>query len=94
MDKIRSPRVNDSGPALLNNRGDDEEKGQAICMLEEIIQMLTDEPGQFDNMLEAFIDAFKPYYDDLEMIVGLTGLIFGQVQTGIPVRGVPSSILL
>lgn len=94
MAKIRSPQVNDSDPALLNNRADDEEKGQAICMLEEIIQMLTDEPGQFDNMLEALIDAFKPYYNDLEMIVELTGLIFGQVQTGIQVQDVPSLILL
>lgn len=52
---------------------------QDIERLQHIISTLTCDPGQFDDLLELFMDTFKPYFNDITVISIMAKMIFQQV---------------
>lgn len=54
---------------------------QDIQRLQHIIGTLTYDPGQFDDSLDLFMDTFKPYFDDINVISTMVKMIFEQVIT-------------
>lgn len=50
-----------------------------MVRLRQIISTLTNDPGQFDNLLEIFLDTLAPYFDDITTILNASELLVDQV---------------
>lgn len=50
-----------------------------ISRLQSILSTLTYEPGQFHNLLDIFMETFKPYFEDVIITGIMSNMLFKQV---------------
>lgn len=62
--------------SLMNN-----EDSPDIIRLKQIISTLTKDPGQFDNLLDIFMETLQPYFEDIIALSIIAQLLVEQVST-------------
>lgn len=50
--------------------------------IRQIINTLTKDPGQFDNLLQIFMDTVAPYWEDLIMLSDIVQILVNEVSYG------------
>lgn len=49
-----------------------------IARLRQLIDTLTTDPGQFDMLIDIFMESIRPYYDDIEVLSLLAEILLNQ----------------